>query len=141
MTFSYDSTLPAALDKVRLLIGDTNEDKQKFEDEELEYFLTEAGQSVPGAAARAMYTLARRYSEMVDKTVGDLSISYSQRAASARDLATELEQSAGEDVPAVPRATGLSKAGKEAVYKEPDRVPNTFTTGMQTGPVDYTRNG
>ena len=61
MAFSYTAGSRADRDRVRLEIGDTDEDRILFQDAELDDFLTQEGNSILGSAARACETLATRF--------------------------------------------------------------------------------
>jgi hypothetical protein len=108
-TYSGD---PAANDKdeVRFLIGDTNVDDQLMSDEELNYLIAvevDAGSSYSnyGAAAAACDVLAAKYAKLIDKSVGSLSISYSQKYQHFIEIARHLRE----------RASQLSGTGKPPV--------------------------
>jgi len=57
MTFSYNMDSPSNMDKVRLILGDTDEADYIFHDEEITTFLALAG-SVEAGAAMACRTIA-----------------------------------------------------------------------------------
>ena len=61
MAFSYTAGSTADRDRVRLEIGDTDEDRILFQDAELDDFLSQEGNSILGSAARACETLAIRF--------------------------------------------------------------------------------
>jgi len=61
MAFSYTAGSTADRDRVRLEIGDTDEDRILFQDAELDDFLAQEGNSILGASARACETLAVRF--------------------------------------------------------------------------------
>ena len=61
MAFSYTAGSTADRDRVRLEIGDTDEDRILFQDAELDDFLAQEGNSILGSAARACETLATRF--------------------------------------------------------------------------------
>lgn len=88
-TYSGDpATSPK--DATRFLVGDIDTADQVFSDEEIAYTLSRSGS--PEAAAASLARAAHaRYTRLVDKSVGDLSISYSQRAAAFLTLAQSLE--------------------------------------------------
>ena len=94
MTWTYGGN-PAAsvIDAIRLEIGDTIEDEQLLQDEELEYFYEEEG-SVLGAAARACEAIAAKFAREADLKVGDLSLSASQKAEHYREKAKVLRERA-----------------------------------------------
>ena len=61
MAFSYTAGSSADRDRVRLEIGDTDSDRALFQDAELDDFLSQEGDSVLKASARAGETLAVRF--------------------------------------------------------------------------------
>ena len=61
MAFSYTAGSSADRDRVRLEIGDTDEERVLFQDAELDEFLSQEGNSILGSAARACETLAVRF--------------------------------------------------------------------------------
>ena len=61
MACSSTAGSTADRDRVRLEIGDTDEDRILFQDAELDDFLTQEGNSILGSAARACETLATRF--------------------------------------------------------------------------------
>lgn len=92
MTWTYTGNPTASpLDAVRLLIGDTVEAEPLLSDEEVLYFLTQAG-SVEGAAIRACEALASRFAREADIRVGELSVSLAQRAVAFERRAALIRQ-------------------------------------------------
>ena len=61
MAFSYTAGSTADRDRVRLEIGDTDEDRSLFQAAELDDFLSQEGNSILGASARACETLAVKF--------------------------------------------------------------------------------
>jgi hypothetical protein len=61
MAFSYTAGSTADRDRVRLEIGDTDSERVLFQDAELDDFLSQEGNSILGASARACETLAVRF--------------------------------------------------------------------------------
>ena len=61
MAFSYTAGSTADRDRVRLEIGDTDQDRILFEDAELDDFLAQEGEDVMGSSARACEVLAVRF--------------------------------------------------------------------------------
>ena len=61
MAFSYTAGSTADRDRVRLEIGDTDESRVLFQDAELDDFISQEGNSILGAAARACETLAVKF--------------------------------------------------------------------------------
>lgn len=135
MTWTYSGN-PAAsnLDALRFTIGDTNSADQQMSDEEMLYLISAHG-SVRAAAIAACDALVAKHATGgtgVDKTVGDLSISGSQRAASFAALRDRLiRQSA---LAAAPMAGGISVADKVATEDDTDRTSPSFRRGQFDAP-------
>ena len=102
MAFTYGGD-PAASDlaAIRFLIGDTDTDDQLLQDAEINWIRTNAGRSVYQAAHDCCYTIASKFSRLAtSKSVGDLSLSYSDRAKAFFELAERLlELAARRDAP------------------------------------------
>jgi len=127
------------LDKVRLEIGDRDFAAPLFYDEELNYFLTDTGDDVLLAAARACDALARRFARDFDfKTdgqefkKGSISEHYAtlakelrQRAAGGvTSTAVTREDGYSTDIPAdqVTAGRGAPAAGRGNFYTNSDHV-------------------
>lgn len=96
MTWTYSGDpASSAKDEVRALMGDTDADTQLVTDEEVLWAITQhADQTGYGnyrAAAMIAHMIAARYSKMVSKSVGSLSINYGQRYTQYLELAKSLE--------------------------------------------------
>ena len=115
-------------DSVRFLVGDTDSDDQQVTDEEIAWALTQAG-GIYSAAALIASTIAAKFARMVDKAVGDLKISYGQRAGHYEKLTAALKRKASV-FGAVPYAGGISISDKESVREDTDRVKPAFSVGM-----------
>jgi hypothetical protein len=124
MSWSYDTTLSTAKDRVRLLLGDTVMSDPQFSNEELEALLTIHGSDRRTAivAARA---LSAKYARQADKWVGDLKILASQKARAYRELAETLAADASA-YHGVPSAGGISVSDKAAAVANTDRVSPAF---------------
>lgn len=133
MSWSYSGDPSTSdRDKVRYLIGDTDATDQQESNEEIAWLLTI--QSDPFlAAALACEMLVSRYARLVDKTVGDLSISYSQRQDAYRKQADKLRQEAAlttASTIAAPYAGGISQSDKEIDTTDTDRTDPAIFKGM-----------
>lgn len=136
MTWSYDTALTAAKDKVRFLVGDTDTADQQLQNEEITFVLAEEGTTnVYGAAAAAARGIAAKYARLSQKSVGDLSISYQQRQDHYDRLAERLERKLAER--AVPYFGATKKADKTTVAGVSDNVVSTpdFKRGMHDNPA------
>ncbi len=127
MTWTYDPNITTDRDKVRLNIGDTNTSSQLLSDEEIAYFLTQAG--VLGASVLAAEAIAAKFSALCDQQVGDLSVTFSQKAKQYRELAKQLRRQIGLSS-AGPIAPAISISDKDTAELDTDRVEPAFTIGM-----------
>lgn len=136
MTWTYSGN-PASSEKdaVRFLIGDTDTSDQLLSDAEINYVIVESGGSRYQAAHDAAYAIAGKFSRMAQsKSVGDLSISYADRARAYFELANELlELGARREVP-TPWASpdNMIRAAQK-------QIPPTNGTEFYTGQMDYLR--
>lgn len=125
MSWTYGAD-PAnsTLDAARLLLGDTDSTDQQFTDSELNYFISLYPTSF-AAAAMAARSAAAKYARLVDKSLGDLKIAYSQRHRQYLLLSESLDTQASM-VAASPFLGGASIADKESMYEDSDRVQSYF---------------
>lgn len=98
MTWTYSGDpADSARDGVRFLVGDIDTTHQQISDEEIDYVLTlhpaVAGSPNYMAAAVVAEAIAARYATKADKTVGGLSIRYSERRNSYLAMAASLRSS------------------------------------------------
>ena len=135
MVWTYSGD-PAAsdLDAVRFLLGDTVEASAIFQDEELEWVLTQAS-NVYIAASIAAESAASAFEgaagDVKTKTVGALSISYdSEKAEKYRKLSRQLRFQGALHSTIVPYSGGISKADKETQEDDTDWVRPNFSIGM-----------
>lgn len=89
MAFTYD--LSTSVGKVRLLVPDNDSAAYDLQDDEISYFLTQAGASVEGAAVKACKWLARKYSKKATFSADGLSMQHTARAQEFAKRAAELE--------------------------------------------------
>lgn len=129
-------------DQIRFLVGDTVEAQPEISNEEISYFL-EKFQGVFLPASYAAATLGAKYARSVDKGVGSMHLSASQKSKAYFDLAKYLRQQAidnGEPGSAsggfapIPYAGGITVSDKERVNDNSDRVQPFFSRRL--GQVD-----
>jgi len=132
MTWTYTSPLSGDRDRVRTYIGDTDTNDQLLSDEQIIYALDEEA-TVRAASALAAEWIAALFSRKADKSVGDLSISYSQRAAQYMALAARLRGRSARVV--LPYFGGISKTTKDTREDDTDRVEPAFTVDMLDNPT------
>lgn len=141
MTWSYSAdalseTVDGPLMQVRLHIGDTDEDDQQLQDEEIQYLLTQESTTLM-AASRACEILAARYARQADKKVGDLSITYTKTSENYRLLAASL-MAQGRSY-AVPSAGGVEVSEKESAADDATLVQGSIRRGMHDFVKDTNR--
>ena len=68
------------------------------------------------------------FADQVAKSVGDLQLAAQQKFAHYSTLATSLERQSA--IRAVPYAGGISRADKDSVELDTDRVAPSFTIGL-----------
>src|SRR3990172_6674772 len=127
MTWTYSSTdLSTDLAKVRSLTGDTDTNDQQLTDEEIDFYLDNAG-NLYYAAANASEALAGKYQRRVDKSVGRASLAASQRAKGYRAQAAVYSG-------ITPYVGGISESDKDAIEDDSDRVRPLFVKGWDDIP-------
>lgn len=132
MSWSYSGDPSSSpLDEVRFLTGDTQQDDQFLSNEEILYNIKMVyGNNPPASgnflpAAYCADLLVARYSRAADETVGDVSVSYSQRFKNFTDLAGQLRRRATfAGVPVY--VGGISLADKAANDTNPDNPQLAF---------------
>jgi len=122
MAFSY--TLPPASDRdrVRFLIADTTEDDHRVEDEEIDLTLAQTGSDIFFAAAMCCDFLSARFAAKGRRSVGALTIEYSQMASDYAARADSLRE-AGYNRPGTGAGVyvgGISKSDKDARKQDED---------------------
>lgn len=135
-TYSGDPS-SSARDSIRFLIGDTDTNDQLLSDEEIAWVNSEASGSttattaVYDAAMRCCLTIASKLAREADKTIGDLSVSMSQRAKAYREQAVELKNLATREgaVP-IPYAGGITISDKEVDEQNSDLFRSWFSSGQ-----------
>lgn len=128
MAFTWTGN-PAAstIEKIRWEIGDTVSTSPKFTDAEIQYAFDEE-YSVSRAAARLCEQLATKYSDQVDRSLGPLRVSLSQKADFYYKRAKALRQRGQEY--AEPYAGGISKAKSDLFKADADINQPYFDKGM-----------
>lgn len=134
MAWSYDernlNTTDALgrLNATRFLIGDTNEDDQQVQDEEVAFALAQANNNTYFAGAFLCRTIAAKYSRNVDVEIdGALKESSSQLQAHYLELAEALEYQAQKTGGVLGiKAGGIIKSTVDNVRENTNRVTPSF---------------
>ena len=133
MAWSYISPLANDKDKVRFLVGDTNTSDQLVTDEEIEWALT--NDTIYSAAATVAESIGSKFARKADKTVDDLSISYSQISKAYMDKAKELRSKSNRRSFVSPYLGGISQSEKESSRDDDDLIQPEFRKDMFDNPT------
>ena len=134
MTWSYsEDPSSSSKDAVRFLIQDTVVTRPLISDEEIAYLLSQNSNPSMAAAAACRVIAAKYSAGWTSKTVGDLTISFSERFKYYMDMADRLEQD-GIISTATPYLGGMSKSDKRTRDNDEDRVPNEYAKGQMDNP-------
>jgi len=127
----------SARDAIRFLTGDTDTTDQLLSDEEIAWTNKEATGSATStdalydAAYRCCLTIASKLAREADKTIGDLSVKMSQRAAAYREQAVVLQGLASrEGGTPVPYAGGITISDKDIDQENSDIYRGWFASGQ-----------
>lgn len=135
MTWTYVDPNNSDRDKVRFLIGDTDTTDQLLSDEEISWLLTAAGNNVYQAAHDGCYALGSKFARLAtSKSVGDMSLSYSDRSRAFMDQAERLLELSARREPPTPwiKPDALKRASDKT-------IPPDNGTEFWTGQQDYFR--
>ena len=128
MAFSYTAGSTADRDRVRLEIGDTDEDRILFQDAELDDFLTQEGNSILGSAARACETLATRFARDFTFSADGASFQKGTITQMYMNQAKRLRRQARATTPVMPR-----RVDGYSVYTDSDEVTGLNILDSGTG--------
>jgi len=128
MAFTWTGN-PAAstIEKIHWEIGDTDSTNPKFTDAEVQYAYDQE-HSVYPAAARLCEQLATKYASDVDRSLGPLRVSLSQKVDFYKNRAKELRLHGAKY--ATPYVGGVSVAKEELFEEDTDLNQPYFETGM-----------
>ena len=133
MAFTYSGD-PSGSDRdaVRFLLEDTVEASASFNDAEVAWLLSQKPNVYRAAAQGARRKAAEAAEGVASKTVGSLTLTYSERATKWLDMAKSLEAQAnkGTGSAIAPYSCGISKIDKELVAADDDFDKPDFYRGM-----------
>jgi hypothetical protein len=142
LTWSYNNAglANSAKDRVRLLIGDTDDSRQQLQDEEIAYVLTQQT-STTLAAAACCDLLVAKYAFLVNTENGSLRLSAAARHKHYENLADRLRAGGAGEVPgdatvhaAEMYVGGSSVASKDDFGADSDFVQPPFRLGQDDHP-------
>ena len=134
MTWTYSGN-PAstARDEVRFLSGDTDTTDQQVTDEEIAWALSENSSNAYTAASVIAYAISAKFARKADKSVGDLSLSYSQLSKQYAELGARL-RSQGAFRGITPYSGGISTSDKDTQNADTDYDKPSFTRKLMDAP-------
>lgn len=128
MAATYDPALDTDLDKVRFFIQDTNTDNAMFQDEEISAMLGIYG-TYKATAINCCEVLAARFAgEAESKKIGNLTITFGDKAAKYAALAKTLRNQMTKFV--LPYLGGQSRSDKAINEGDADNVQPAFKRGI-----------
>lgn len=126
-TYSGDPAT-SELDAARFLVGDTDIDNLVLSDSEVDFLLAN-NNDLYSAASEYATTLGAHFGRKADKSVGDLSIRYSDRRDHYLELADKLADEAGTKGGALVGITGGRGAERDPIFwLGMNRTPGTPVT-------------
>ena len=141
MAFTYSGD-PASSnrDAVRFLLDDTNSTAAEFQDAKVAWMLAQKPNVYRAAAQGARRRATQATEGVASKTVGGLTLTYSERATKWLDIAESLEAQAnkGAGGAIAPYSGGISKIDKELVASDDDFDKPDFYRDMWTNPGSET---
>lgn len=125
---TYSASIASTSDQVRFLVGDTSNSAstELLADGEITWILTQET-NVYRAASAAAEAIAAKFSRLADTSVGDVSVSNSQKSAQYKDLAKRLALKATKRGSAAAFAGGISIADRDTRIDDTDRVSPFFS--------------
>lgn len=125
---TYSTALATSLDQVRFHVGDTSNvaATELLADGEITYLLTQET-NIYRAAASAAEAIAGKFARLADTSVGDVSVSNSQKQAQYLKLSATLNAKAARRGSAPAFAGGISISDRDAREADTDRTLPFFT--------------
>lgn len=138
---TYSASMTTDLDKVRFLLGDTSNSAstEMLADGEITWLLSEESSNVYRAAVAGAEAIAAKFARLADTSVGDTSISASQKHAQFLKLADTLRAKALRRGNAAAFAGGISITDRDNRIEDADRTEPFFdrrTPGDSAGAFD-----
>ena len=102
MQWTYEDPVNIPKDKIRLSLGDTDENFPQLYDVELLSFLSEAEDDVKRATYLAAKALLTKMTLTPDYTIGPETIKYGDRIKALKEIVKDLDPARGEGFPVPP---------------------------------------
>lgn len=137
MAFTYSGNpATSSRDAVRYLLNDTSTAAMEMNDAEIEWLVSEKPNVYRAAAQGARQLAAQANNSVASKTVGSLTLTYSERAQKWLDLSKALDAQAnkGSGSAIRPFSGGISETDKEQVASDSDFDKPWFYRDMWDNP-------
>jgi hypothetical protein len=126
--YSGDPRL-SSRDAVRFNIQDVNEDDQQFSNEEIRFLLDQYPDQIYTVCLILAERLVAKYARRVDKSVGDLHISYGSTVKTYQDMMNTMRIRASLEAGA-PYCGGMAESDRLLDSSDDSLVQPTFRKGM-----------
>src|SRR5262245_26276804 len=131
MAWTYNASMPTDKDKVRWLVGDTDENDPLVQNEEIEFALTLESNDVykAGATVCRAFSARLRRELTLDPSPGSVSLDSQKQADGFLDLAAKLDAKAATGAGGAAAgvfAGGISRRDKQTRSDDSDRVQPAF---------------
>lgn len=134
MTWTYTGDPEnSILDRLRLLMGDTDTNDQQLTDEVLNYYLAQNNNEAVRAAIDAVNSLIAKYSRQVTASIENVSVSSGGIVTQYRKLLIDLkgiQANKGIRSGLKPVISGISKAESQSLREKTDLRQPEFTIGQ-----------
>jgi hypothetical protein len=137
MAFTYSGDpASSSRDAVRFLLNDTSTASAELNDAEVEWLVAEQPNVYRAAAQGARQLATQAANGVASKTVGSLTLTYSERATKWLDIADSLDDKAKKGLGSAIAAYsgGISKMDKEAIASDTDFDEPWFYRDMWDNP-------
>jgi hypothetical protein len=137
MSFTYSGNpATSSRDAVRFLLNDISTGNQQMNDAEVEWLVVQKPNVYRAAAQGARQLSAQQTDNVASKTVGSLTLTYSERAQKWLDLADALDAQASKGLGSaiMPYSGGISETDKEQIASEDDFDKPWFYRDMWDNP-------
>ncbi len=131
--FTYTGSPTTDLEKVRLLIGDTQEGDVLLTDDEIGFF-NSLESNIFRAASKSAEAIAAKFSRQHDESVGKVRVSFSQKYDHFVSLANSLKVQADRRGASDMSSGGISISDKNTAIEDTDRVAPFFTRKLHDHP-------
>jgi len=133
MAYTYTDPSTIDKDKIRLLVGDTDESDFYLHDGEITWLLTDNG-TINATASEACKAIAAKLARKVSQNVGGVALQAQQRFEHYMQLADEYTANQASDAVS-PYLGGYKRSLKDAIEEDSDREKIFGRKGVHDNPA------